>query len=86
MATNSSKSLGPFRFPVSSVLRAGENDLTVVVSNSMANQFVRAHVLDKWPENVIGPYHRIAKRFEEETVARGSGLYGPVCLCRAGRS
>ncbi len=77
---------GPFRFPVSSVLRAGENDLTVVVSNSMANQFVRAHVLDKWPENVIGPYHRIAKRFEEETVARGSGLYGPVCLCRAGRS
>lgn len=77
------KAWGPYQFPVHGLLRAGENELIVVVSNSMANQFVRAGKLDKWPANVIGPYHRIAKKFEEETVNQGSGLFGPVCLYRA---
>ncbi len=77
------KAWAPFYFYPEQALKAGLNQLEVIVSNSMANQFVYSDKLDKWPDNVIGPYHKIAKPFEEETVSWGSGLFGPVRLLAA---
>ena len=58
------------------ILRAGKNELKMIVTNTLANQFVTTKHLDRWPANVIGPYHGIGKFFEQDSLA--SGLFGPV--------
>ncbi len=73
------KSWPSFVFPIRDVIRAGNNELRVIVTNTMANQFVTTKVLDRWPPNVIGPYHRIGRYFEDDSVP--SGLFGPVRIC-----
>jgi hypothetical protein len=71
----------PFVFPIHDAIRAGKNELRIIVTNTMANQFTTTKVLDRWPSNIIGPYHRIAKFFEGESMP--SGLFGPVRICTA---
>ncbi len=66
----------PFRFPVQGILREGLNTVKVVVTNTLANQYVTTRMLDRWPEKVIGGYHKIALEFEREAIP--SGLFGPV--------
>ncbi|MBN1942882.1 MAG: hypothetical protein JW849_06265 [Phycisphaerae bacterium] len=66
----------PYRFPMAGLLRAGKNELNIIVTNTLANQFVTTKNLDRWPANVIGPYHAIGKAFEKDSLT--SGLFGPV--------
>ncbi|MDO9541080.1 MAG: glycosyl hydrolase, partial [Kiritimatiellia bacterium] len=70
------KAWQPFRFLVKNILRPGRNELKVIVTNTMANQYVTTRRFDQYPANVIGPYHKIALNFEKESLP--SGLYGPV--------
>jgi hypothetical protein len=75
------KSLGrrawePFAFPVDGALQAGKNELKIVVTNTLANQFATTKKLDRWPPNVIGPYHALGLVFEKHSL--NSGLLGPV--------
>ncbi|MDP2932620.1 MAG: hypothetical protein Q8N81_00640, partial [bacterium] len=65
-----------FSFPIKVIIKPGKNELKVVVTNTMANQYVTARRLDQYPANIIGPYHKIASNFEKESLP--SGLYGPV--------
>lgn len=67
---------GPFAFPVEGALRAGKNELKITVTNTLANQYVTTKNLDRWPMNVIGPYHAIGKIFEDDSLA--GGLLGPI--------
>jgi len=73
----------PFVFSVKGELREGRNEIRVVVTNTMANQFVTTKELDKWPANVIGPYHKKALCFEPDSLP--SGLFGPVRM-QAGKT
>jgi len=66
----------PFAFPIKGIIRVGKNELKVVVTNTMANQYVTTRRFDQYPDNIIGPYHKIAACFEKESLP--SGLYGPV--------
>jgi hypothetical protein len=66
----------PYVFPIRNRLRVGLNEIRVIVANTMANQFAATKVLDRWPEEIVGPYHRIAALFERESLP--SGLHGPV--------
>jgi hypothetical protein len=70
------KSWPSFVFPIREAIRAGNNKLRIIVTNTMANQFVTTKVLDRWPPNIIGPYHRIGRYFEDDSVP--SGLFGPI--------
>lgn len=77
------KSLGkkawpPFVFPLKNLLKKGANEIKAVVTNTLANQFVTTRVLDRWPDNITGPYHKIAANFEKESLS--SGLFGPVVI------
>ena len=38
--------------------QAGTNTLRVTVTNTMANQFLNTRNLDRWPDNVLGIYHK----------------------------
>jgi len=66
----------PFVFPVAGVVKGGENELQVTVTNTFANQYVTSKVFAKWPDSELGGYHGIALRFEKESTP--SGLWGPV--------
>jgi hypothetical protein len=66
----------PFSFPVEGIIKPGRNKLRVIVTNTLANQYVYTNKLDRYPVRMIGPYHRIAASFEKESLP--SGLYGPV--------
>jgi len=57
-------------------LKAGVNQLKVIVSNTMANQYVTTRALNKWKPWQLGPYHSRALNFERDSLQ--SGLYGPV--------
>jgi len=72
------KSWPPYCFPLAGTLRNGSNYLAVTITNTMANQFVTGDLQDRWPDNVIGPYHSIALGLEKDSMA--SGLAGPVRL------
>jgi len=78
--TAGKKAWRPFVFPLTGLLKPGTNELRIIVTNTMANQFVTSKVLDKWPENVVGPYHRISRTFEPDSIP--SGLFGPVKIFR----
>lgn len=68
----------PWTFPVAGALRAGENVLHVVVTNTQGNQYVTTKALDRWTAVQLGPYHPRTRGFERDTM--DSGLYGPVVL------
>lgn len=70
----------PYVFPVKGKLREGTNSLRVMVTNTLANQYTTASLLDRWPANPVGPYHSTSLSFEPESVT--SGLYGPVRIGR----
>ncbi len=67
-----------FSFPVRNILRPGRNQLKIVITNTMANQYVTTRAFDRWPENIKGPWHQISGFFEHESLT--SGLFGPVRL------
>ncbi len=70
--------MAPFVYEVDGKLLKEENELIVNIANTCANQFVTSKVLDKYPYEVIGPYHRIMQQFEGDFVE--SGLVGPVVV------
>ncbi|OIN99031.1 hypothetical protein COY52_10030 [Candidatus Desantisbacteria bacterium CG_4_10_14_0_8_um_filter_48_22] len=70
----------PFSFPVKGLVKKGKNRLKIIVTNTLANQFVTTRVFDRYRENVIGPYHKIALNFEPDSMP--SGLFGPVRIMR----
>ena len=77
------KSLGvrcmaPYEYEVGMDLLNTENELLIRVSNTPANQFVHTKSFDKWSENQFGRYHKIALKFERQSME--GGLYGPICI------
>ena len=68
----------PYEYNIKGKIKEGENILKVIVTNSLANQYVYTNKLDKWPEKKLGPYHSRQLVFEKESVA--SGLFGPVTI------
>lgn len=72
----------PYRYDTAGILKEGVNELTVIVTNTMANQYVTTNALDKYPSNTVPAYHYIEKAFERQSLE--SGLFGPVML-RASR-
>jgi len=70
------RSWRPFAFGVRDLLKEGRNDLRVIVANTISNQYATTKILDQWPDNIVGPYHKICVQFEKDNLP--SGLYGPV--------
>ena len=68
----------PFRLDLKGAATAGINTLQVTVTNTMANQFLHTRKLDRWPDNVLGIYHKQCLALEQGCTR--SGLYGPVGL------
>ena len=68
----------PFRLDLQGAATAGTNTLSVTVTNTMANQFLHTRKLDRWPDNVLGIYHKQCLALEHGCTR--SGLYGPVSI------
>ena len=68
----------PFRLDLKGAATAGTNALRVTVTNTMANQFLHTRKLDRWPDNVLGIYHKQCLALEQGCTR--SGLYGPVSV------
>ena len=68
----------PFRLDLNGAATAGTNTLRVTVTNTMANQFLHTRKLDRWPDNVLGIYHKQCLALEKGCTR--SGLYGPVSI------
>lgn len=66
----------PYSFSINGLVNEGMNELRVIVTNTMANQYVSAKMEDRWPETVTGFYHKICLSLEADSTK--SGLYGPV--------
>ena len=73
----------PWSFVTVGTLRAGVNELSVTVTNTLANQYLTSHALDRFDDKHLGPYHKRALEFERESLS--SGLFGPVTIRAAGR-
>lgn len=70
----------PWRVPICGKLRPGENVLRVVVTNTLANQYVHNRAYERWTPAQLGPYHPRALEFEKDSLL--AGLMGPVRLLR----
>ena len=68
----------PFRLDLNGAATAGTNTLRVTVTNTMVNQFLHTRKLDRWPDNVLGIYHKQCLALEQGCTR--SGLYGPVSI------
>jgi hypothetical protein len=71
----------PFRFPVGKLLRAGENQLEIEVTNTRANELAGDAKQYREIEEkgwLRGSYVKIYQKFDQEMVP--SGLLGPVKL------
>ncbi len=66
----------PFWFDIKGLLRVGNNQLAIRVTNTFANQYLAKKWKKLWSKKFLGPYHSKALRFEAES--RSSGLFGPV--------
>jgi hypothetical protein len=66
----------PFTFIVQGKLQTGVNELKIIVTNTLANQYVTTRFFTKWSKRRLGPYHPKALKFERDSIA--SGLFGPV--------
>ena len=71
----------PFRLDLNGAASAGANTLRVTVTNTMANQFLHTRKLDRWPDNVLGIYHKQCLALEKGCTK--SGLIGPVTISLA---
>lgn len=72
----------PYIFHIYGKLKEGLNELKVMVTNTMANQYITSKSLNKWPDDLLTGYHRIALAFEKDSMP--SGLYGPVNILAGG--
>ena len=72
----------PFRLDLQGAAVAGTNSLRVTVTNTMANQFLHTRKLERWPDNVLGIYHKQCLALEQGCTR--SGLYGPVSVGLSG--
>ena len=72
----------PFRLDLNGAAKAGTNTLSVTVTNTMANQFLHTRKLDRWPDNVLGIYHKQCLALEQGCTR--SGLCGPVSIGLSG--
>ena len=68
----------PFRLDLNGAATPGINTLLVTVTNTMVNQFLHTRKLDRWPDNVLGIYHKQCLALERGCTR--SGLYGPVSI------
>jgi hypothetical protein len=68
----------PYIFAINGLLKEKSNNLQIIVSNTLANQYVSTRFWTKWSKRKLGPYHPKALKFERESVS--SGLFGPVLL------
>jgi hypothetical protein len=70
----------PWRVPVRGVVRRGPNTLRVVVTNTLANQYIHNRAYEAWTPAQLGPYHPRALEFERDSLE--AGLKGPVRLLK----
>ena len=75
------KSLGkkcwsPYIFYIPENSLKNSNELSVLVSNTLANQYQTTRFWTKWSKRRLGPYHPMTLKFEKESVK--SGLFGPI--------
>jgi hypothetical protein len=68
----------PYIFHVHGKIHDASNELRIVVTNTLANQYRETRFWTKWSKRMLGPYHPKALQFEKDSVA--SGLFGPVLL------
>ena len=68
----------PWRLNVRGRLRSGRNLLRVIVTNTLANQYLENRVYERWTPAQLGPYHPRALEFERDSIE--AGLFGPVRL------
>lgn len=61
----------PFKFTVDGKLLKEENEMQIVVSNTIANQYCATTSFDNIPLPILGPYHGIVKEFEHESIPSG---------------
>ena len=61
----------PFEFSVDGKILEKKNTMLITVANTPANQYSSAGFLDEMPESEIGPYHKITKPFEKDSIVSG---------------
>ena len=66
----------PHVLHVRGTIREGSNELRVIVTTTLANQYRTTRFWSKWSKRRLGPYHPKTLVFEKDSVA--SGLFGPV--------
>jgi hypothetical protein len=74
---------GPFRVDISDCIRKGENNLKIIVTNSLANSILADGLREKWCGNcgkswpdIKFVYDDMQRNFEKDSLP--SGLFGPV--------
>ncbi len=68
----------PWRVNVRGKVRPGMNRLRIVVTNTLANQYIHNRAYERWTPAQLGPYHPRALEFERDSLE--AGLVGPVRL------
>jgi hypothetical protein len=71
----------PWQVPIRGKLKRGRNTLRIIVTNTLANQYIHHREYERWTPAQLGPYHPRALEFEKDSLS--SGLIGPVRLLRA---
>lgn len=73
----------PFRVDISDCIRKGENNLKIIVTNSLANSILADGLREKWCGNcgkswpdIKFVYDDMQRNFEKDSLP--SGLFGPV--------
>jgi hypothetical protein len=72
------KIMPPYRYEIPSSKVKDVNELTIRVTNSVANEFTTTKSFDKWSKWQMSVYHDKMSTFEKETVS--GGLFGPVVI------
>jgi len=68
----------PYSFNIQGKLQNGKNELRIIVTNTLANQYMTTRFFTKWSKMKLGPYHPKALKYERESLP--SGLLGPVII------
>ncbi|NLH98431.1 MAG: hypothetical protein GX446_02955 [Chthonomonadales bacterium] len=71
----------PWRWDVRGKLKPGVNALCVVVTNTLANQYIHNRAYERWSPAQLGPYHPRALEFEKDSLH--AGLFGPIRVLRS---
>lgn len=72
------KVMPPYRLTIPTDVLAKENCLQVLVTNSAANEYVATKSFEKMQPYKLTVYFDKEMEFCRDTVAQGSGLFGPV--------